>query len=125
MTTTLTGFFRGDTLKIDIELDNGYIFDDFSEVKLTVRTRKPSSSVTTDDDPTVLAQVVMTDGGIVATSDTEATATIPASTTTSWRASDTRPVYVDCQVTIDGSPDEVYTIVDALLFVTGDVTREP
>ena len=110
---------RGDPLELPFVLEDGFIGDDFSEIKFTVRKRLPASSEITD--ASANGQAALTGGGIVMSSDTEGTITILSAVTTTWSPGN---YYWDLQGTLD-SNDEPYTIDQGVLPVHADVTRAP
>lgn len=116
----LTPHTRGDTFVYSTTLGNDWVAADFTGgIKFTLRTSLPASSVTTDADSGVVAQVSVAGGGIVA-SGADLTITIHESVTTAWPVG---RLYWDLQGVVTGSPNRVYTVAAGTILIQSDVTR--
>lgn len=113
---------RGTEFRYSSSLATGWTAGMFNGgIKFTVRKRIPPSSVVGDYDPDVVAQVSVADGGIVFSSDTDFTVTIPGRITTRWPLA---TLYWDMQGVINASPENrVLDIAAGTVDVDGDVTR--
>jgi hypothetical protein len=111
---------RGTEFKYDSALTAGWTEAMFTGgIVFTLRKRLPASSVVDDTDSDVVGQVSVADGGIVFTSPTEFTVTIPGSVTTSWP---TRTLYWDMQGIV-ATGNRVLDIAAGTVLVVADVTR--
>lgn len=113
---------RGTRFRYSSTLEDGWTSSMFTGgILFTLRTRIPASSVVDDTDAGVVAQVSLADGGIVFSSATAFTVTIPASVTTNWP---TKRLVWDMQGIITASPeDDVEDIAAGSVVILGDVTR--
>jgi hypothetical protein len=114
---------RGDGFRMTFTLENDWLGVNFDEMKFTVRKRIPPSSVTSDTDSDVLAQVTKTGGGITfdPLDDTQGAAAVLSDVTTAWPGG--ARVYWDLQGQVNGDPKSPYTIGRGTFTVAGDVTR--
>jgi hypothetical protein len=81
--TTLATHTRGTTFRRTITLGNSYVFANFSALYLTVRTSKPTSTITDDTDAGVIGQATLV-SGISQDTTTVGTVTIADEVTYDW-----------------------------------------
>ena len=114
---------RGSEFKYSSVLENGWTVDMFTGgILFTVRKRIPASSVVNDRDPDVVAQAsIATGGGIVFSTSTAFTVTIPGVFNAAWP---TEKLYWDMRGFITAVPHKrVLDIAAGTVEVRGDVTR--
>lgn len=114
---------RGTEFKYSSALAAGWTSGMFTGgIAFTVRKRiPPHADPMHDSGPDVVAKVSLADGGIVFTSSTEFTVTIPGSVTTRWPL---QVLYWDMQGIVNASPaNRPLDIAAGTVEVRGDVTR--
>lgn len=122
MTLSIIHHRRGDHFSRRFVLQGEWLAVHFSEAWFTVRTRLPTSAVTDDEpsDPTILAQVTLSGGGIEWLDEREASVRIADAVTQTWP---TGAFFWDLQFRTAGTSQRIYTPASGTIRVTSDVTR--